>query len=57
MTWEDAFEMRLFNSYIIKASNVLDYRLQDQYSGVDLLQEGEKIKQDIFNFEHDLWSY
>ena len=43
MTWEDAFEMRLFNSYIIKASNVLDYRLQDQYSGVDLLQEGEKI--------------
>lgn len=56
-TWEDAFEMRLFNSFITKTSNVLDYRLQDQYSGVDLLLEGEKIKQEVFNFEHDLWSY
>lgn len=57
MTWEDMFEMRFFSSYIIKASNVHDYRLQDTYSGVDLLLEADKIKQEIFNFEHDLWSY
>jgi len=57
ITWEDLFEMRFFSSYIYKASNVQDYRLQDTYSGVDLLLEADKIKQEIFNFEHDLWSY
>jgi len=57
MTWEDLFEMRFFSSYIMKASNVHDFRLQDTYSGVDRLLEADKIKQEIFNFEHDLWSY
>ena len=57
MTWEDTFEMRFFSSYIMKASNVHDYRLQDTYSGVDQLLEADKIKQEIFNWEHDLWSY
>ena len=56
-TWEDLFEMRFFSSYIYKASNVHDLRLQDYLSGVDLLLEADKIKQEIFNFEHDLWSY
>lgn len=57
ITWEDIFEMRYFSSYIWKQSNVKDRRLQDYLSGVDLLLEGEKIKQEIFNFEQDLWSY
>jgi gliding motility associated protien GldN len=57
ITWEDLLEMRFFSSYIYKESNVRDRRLQDYLSGVDLLLEAEKIKQEIFNFEHDLWSY
>lgn len=57
LSWEDLFEMRFFASYIIKESNVFDRRLEAYLSGVDLLLEGEKIKQEIFNFEHDLWSY
>jgi gliding motility associated protien GldN len=57
MTWEDVFEMRYFSSYIYKASNVKDLRLQDQYTGRDLLLEADKIKQEIFNLEHDLWTY
>jgi len=56
-TWEDLMEMRFFASYIYKESNVLNRRLQDYLSGVDLLREADKIKQSIFNFEHDLWSY
>ena len=56
-TWEDILEMRYFSSYIWKQSNVQDRRLQDYLTGVDLLLEGEKIKQEIFNFEQDLWSY
>ena len=57
VSWEDLFAMRFFSSYIFKESNVYDRRLQDYVSGVDLLLEGEKIKAEIFNFEHDLWEY
>lgn len=57
ITWEDLFEMRYFSSYIYKESNVHDLRLQDYLSGVDLLLEADKIKKEIFNYEHDLWSY
>lgn len=56
-TWEDLFEMRYFASTVYKESNVYDRRLKDYLSGVDLLLEADKIKQEIFNFEHDLWSY
>ncbi len=57
LSWEDLMEMRFFSSYITKESNVFDRRLESYLSGVDLLLEGEKIKQTIFNFEQDLWSY
>jgi gliding motility associated protien GldN len=57
MSWEDIMEMRYFSSYIYKESNVYDRRLQDYLSGVDLLLEADKIKSEIFNFEHDLWSF
>lgn len=57
MSWEDIFEMRYFSSYIYKESNVYDRRIQDYMTGVDILLESEKIRNEIFNFEHDLWSY
>ncbi len=56
-SWEDLLEMRFFSSYIYKESNVQDRRLQDYLTGVDLLLEADKIKNEIFNFEHDLWTY
>jgi len=56
-SWEDLMEMRYFASTIIKASNVHDRKIEDYLTGVDALLEAEKIKQEIFNFEHDLWSY
>ncbi|HHM20723.1 MAG TPA: gliding motility protein GldN [Bacteroidetes bacterium] len=57
ITWEDLMEMRYFSSYIFKESNVRDRRIQDYLTGVDILLEADKIKQEIFNFEHDLWTY
>lgn len=58
MTWFDLFEARFFASYIYKESNTLDLRLIDEYpDGVDRLLESEKLKAELFNFEHDLWSY
>jgi gliding motility associated protien GldN len=56
-TWEDIFEMRNFASYITKENNLQDLRLQDMYSGLDLLMESDKIKNQLFAKEHDMWSY
>lgn len=61
ISWDDLFENRHFSSFITKRSNVNDFRLVDydnlKNNGVDMLLESNKIKEEIFNFEHDLWSY
>jgi gliding motility associated protien GldN len=58
MSWEDVFEARLFSSYITKESNVYDRRIKDYKTNpMDLLLESDKLKEQIFHFEHDLWSY
>jgi gliding motility associated protien GldN len=54
-TYDDLFQQRYFNSYIHKESNVYDRTINSYYSGIDILLEGEKIKEDIFNFEQDMW--
>lgn len=62
MSWFDLFEQRFFASYIMKQSNTLDLRIEDLYygydrEGIDRLMESDKIKAELFNFEHDLWEY
>jgi len=57
MSWEDILEMRMFSSYIYKESNVYDRRIQDYATGVDALYESDRIKNEIFIMEHDLWTY
>lgn len=57
LTFDDLFALRLFSSYIIKQDNVDDLRIQDYTTGINALYESERIKEDLFNFEHDLWSY
>lgn len=56
-TWEDMFEMRYFASSIVKESNVQDLRLQDMYSGLDLVMKAERIEDELFNLEHDMWTW
>ena len=62
MTWYDLMENRMFSSYIIKTTNVLDLRLADKFDksldrDMDILLESERLKEELFNFEQDLWSY
>ncbi|MCB9320864.1 MAG: gliding motility protein GldN [Lewinellaceae bacterium] len=57
MTWDMVLEEHMFSSYIFKESNVMDRRLQDYLTGVDILYESQKIKDRLFNFEQDLWEY
>ncbi|MBP6304123.1 MAG: gliding motility protein GldN [Bacteroidia bacterium] len=63
MSWEDLFESRMFYGRIIKSTIDNPYdRFINQYPGLrdkGILQllEGENIKEKIFNYEQDLWSY
>lgn len=60
MTWEDLFESRFFSSRITKSTidNVFDQSLQAYIKDpLFRLWEGENIKEKIFNYEQDLWSY
>lgn len=56
-SFDDIFWKRMFSSYIIKESNVYDRYIMDYAMGIDGLLEAEKIKENIFEFEHDFWHY
>lgn len=57
LTYDDAFWKRMFNSYIYKESNVYDRRISEYATGLDALYESERIKNELFQFEHDLWEF
>jgi gliding motility associated protien GldN len=60
MTWEELFESRMFSSYILKSTmdNPGNKPLRNYIKDPILaLLEGDNIKEKIFNFEQDLWSY
>lgn len=63
LSYDDVFVKRIFDSYIIKESNPDDLRIKDyiagtdQASGVQKLYESQRIKKELMNYEHDLWSY
>ncbi len=63
MSWEELFESRMFYGRIIKSTidNPYDQFIKNykglSENGILQLLEGENIKEKIFNYEQDLWSY
>lgn len=61
LTYDDWFENRLFTSYIVKEANQQDMYIKEydafKDNGVAALLEGERIKQELFEKEHDYWEY
>lgn len=61
MTWEELFESRMFSSYIVKSTldNPSNKTLKMMFPKDNILQllEGDNIRERIFNYEQDLWSY
>jgi len=63
MSWEELFESRMFYGRITKSTidNPYDLRIKDvpglRDQPILQLLEGENIKEKIFNYEQDLWSY
>ncbi len=54
---DDVFWKRQFSSTIVKESNVYDREIAQYQKGIDALVESDKIKMDVFKWEHDLWNY
>lgn len=60
MTWEELFESRMFSSYIVKSTldNAANRTIRQYIKDPILaLAEGDNIKDKMFNYEQDLWSY
>jgi gliding motility associated protien GldN len=60
MSWEELFESRMFSSRIIKSTinNSSDEFIFSYIKDPILaLLEGDNVKEKIFNYEQDLWSY
>lgn len=57
LTFDDFFFRRMFNSYVVKESNVYDRYISDFTTGMDALLESERLEEQRFLYEHDLWEY
>ena len=56
-SYDDVFWKRMFGSYVIKEENVYDRSIADYTKGLDALLESERVKDELFIKEHDLWEY
>lgn len=61
VSYDHFFQYRMFDSYIIKESNMydLDIKEMDEFKDNNMasLLESERIKNDLFIWEHDIWEY
>jgi len=58
VSFDDLLTQRRFSSWIYRVSNVHDNRnINDYAKGMDALFEAERVKNELFLFEHDLWEY
>ncbi|NVN94365.1 MAG: gliding motility protein GldN [Bacteroidetes bacterium] len=56
-TFDDIFQKRYFSSFIIKEDNTYDRKISEFKTGLDALLEAERIKEYIFDLEHNLWEF
>lgn len=56
-SYDDIFQKRIFDSYIIRESNTFNRAINDYVQGADALAESERIKEYLFNMEEDMWEY
>jgi len=56
-TYDEIFWKRMFGSYVYKEQNVYDRKISQYATGMDALLEAERIKNELFEFEHDLWEF
>ena len=57
LNYDQVLMMRMFDSYIYKEENPYDRRISDYAKNEKALYESERIKQEIIDFEQNLWEY
>jgi len=57
MTYDDFFWKRMFTSYIYKVDNQYYRKISEYATGLDSMLESERIKEELLNFEQQLWEY
>lgn len=56
-TFDDIFAKRQFSSYVYKEANVYNRQIIQYATQIDALLESDKIKDKIFEVEHDMWHF
>ncbi len=57
-TFDDVFLQRRFSSFIVAETNNYDNRLISDYLiGIEAIREGERIQDELFKMEHDMWEF
>jgi gliding motility associated protien GldN len=57
MSYDDMFISRRFASYVIQESTTQARKISDYLTGEDALLESDKIENDLFLMDEDLWEY
>lgn len=59
LTFDQIMHLRQFNATVIKEDNVYDRAIEDYKinSAMDQLLESQRIRENLRNYEHDLWEY
>ncbi len=58
ISFDDFFMQNMYSGYIYQISDVYNNRRLEEYAaGVEALYESQRIIDEIFNFEQDLWEY
>ena len=56
-TLDDIFWKRMFSSYVVQETNVYKRVISEYVTGLDALLESDRIKGEIFKYEHDMWQF
>ncbi|MDR1725868.1 MAG: gliding motility protein GldN [Bacteroidales bacterium] len=57
MSYDDLFIKRRFSSYVMQETNVYSRRISDYLTGEDALLQSNKIENDLFLMDEDMWEY
>jgi len=57
LTYDDFFWKRMFSSYVYKVDNQYDRSISEYAIGIDNILESDRIKEELSNFEQQLWEY
>ena len=56
-SYDDIFIQRYFDSYIIRKSNVYNRAISDYLVGEDAILEAQRLEEEIYDIESDMWEY